>query len=84
MKVFEQVRMGNFSFIQEGVDEGRPRVQTPVGEDSFKMVTGLFYGVKPMHIGSSRFKVASKSTSKKTGNRSYRHEYRRALQAPLV
>ncbi len=38
---------GQFSFIHNDHEEGRPRKATPIGYASYKKVTGLFDGVQP-------------------------------------
>ncbi len=49
---------GQFSFIQNEHEEGRPRKPTPIGYSSYKKVTGLFNGVQPFDKdGAKNFKT---------------------------
>lgn len=43
-----RVQSGQFSFVDLDYQEGVPRVPTPVGQESFSKIVGLFDQVKPM------------------------------------
>ncbi len=52
---------GQFSFISDEHENGRPRKPTPIGYASFQKVTGLFDGVEPLKKEQAiKRKVASK------------------------
>lgn len=42
------VRSGQFSFVDLDYQEGVPRTPTPVGQESFSKIVGLFHQVTPM------------------------------------
>lgn len=44
----EQLRQGEFSFVDNEVADARPRRATMIGQESYQRVTGLFYGVSPL------------------------------------
>ena len=50
----EQLREGEFSFIDNNLREGKPRQATSIGYDSYQRVTSLFHGVSPLS-GEIRF-----------------------------
>lgn len=43
-----KVQSGQFSFVDLEYQDGVPRVSTPVGQESFSKIVGLFNQVKPM------------------------------------
>lgn len=49
---------GQFSFISDEHENGRPRKPTPIGYSSFQKVTGLFKGVEPKQQEAQTPKVA--------------------------
>lgn len=42
------VAEGNFSFVDQGFEEGMPRDPTPVGEKSYGLLVKMFHGISPM------------------------------------
>lgn len=46
------VAEGNFSFVDNGYEEGAPRDPTPVGEKTYGQLVSLFHGVSPMDKNS--------------------------------
>ncbi|MBL6988847.1 MAG: hypothetical protein ISR65_03680 [Bacteriovoracaceae bacterium] len=44
---------GQFSFVDREYEDGVPRAPTPIGYDSFKKITGLFYNVAPINKKTS-------------------------------
>lgn len=59
-----EVRDGQFSFIDNDYEEGRPRDATPLGFSSFKKVTSLFEKVEPMDKDDAYERLKAKPTMK--------------------
>lgn len=53
---------GQFSFIHNDHESGRPRKPTPIGYSSYQKITGLFDGVEPFDKAKARETVAAMKT----------------------
>lgn len=56
------VREGQFSFIDNEYEQGRPRNPTPLGYNSFRKVTSLFKGVSPLEKQKAYDKLKTRPT----------------------
>lgn len=60
---------GQFSFISDEHENGRPRKPTPIGYSSFQKVTGLFDGVEPFSKNEEGSRNMASSQVKTSPNR---------------